>query len=88
MFTMSKDNIIIIDGLRYHADRPSNCRACFFWKNRKAGCELGKEHCYYLAESPKKKSPCEGCCYGHCVSFCMKKILGYKPEEVPASVRY
>ena len=85
---MSKDNIIIIDGLRYNADRPTNCRACFFWKNRKTGCELGKEHCYYLAESPKKKSPCEGCCYGPCVSFCMKKILGYKPEEVPASVRY
>ena len=85
---MSKDNIIIIDGLRYHADRPRNCRACFFWKNRKTGCEPGKEHCYYLAASPKKKSPCEGCCYGPCVSFCMKKILGYKPEEVPASVRY
>ena len=85
---MSKDNIIIIDGLRYNADRPRNCRACFFWKNRKTGCELGKEHCYYLAESPKKRSPCEGCCYGPCVSFCMKKILGYKPEEVPASVRY
>lgn len=32
-------------------------------------------------------SPCEGCCYGPCVSFCMKKILGYKGEEVPACVR-
>ena len=51
------------------------------------GCTLGKENCYYLAESPKKKSPCEGCCYGPCVSFCMKKTLGYKGEEVPACVR-
>ena len=32
---MSKDKIIIIDGVRYHGDRPSNCRACYFWKNRK-----------------------------------------------------
>ena len=51
------------------------------------GCTFGKENCYYLAESPKKKSPCEGCCYGPCVSFCMKKILGFKGEEVPACVR-
>ena len=49
---MSKDNIIIIDGVRYHSDRPLNCRGCYFWKNRKAGCSLGKENCYYLAESP------------------------------------
>ena len=55
---MSKD-IIIIDGVRYHSDRPSSCRGCYFWKNRKVGCTLGKENCYYLAESPKKKSPCE-----------------------------
>ena len=53
---MSKD-IIIIDGVRYHSDRPSSCRGCYFWKNRKVGCTLGKENCYYLAESPKKKSP-------------------------------
>ena len=46
---MSKD-IIIIDGVRYHSDRPSSC-------------------------------------YGPCVSFCMKKILGYKGEEEPACVR-
>jgi len=83
---MSKE-IIIIDGVRYHGDRPSTCQSCYFWKNRKVGCSLGKENCYYLAESPKKKSPCEGCCYGPCVSFCMKKILGYKGEEVPACVR-
>ena len=48
---MSKD-IIIIDGVRYHSDRPSSCRGCYFWKNRKVGCTLGKENCYYLAESP------------------------------------
>ena len=65
----------MIDGVRYHKDRPASCRQCYFWKNRKVGCTLGKENCYYLAESPKKKNPCERCCYGPCVSFCMKKVL-------------
>ena len=26
---------------------------CFFWKNRKVGCSLGSENCYYLAEVVK-----------------------------------
>lgn len=73
---MSEERLITIDGVHYHAERPSSCRYCFFWKNRKAGCSLGKENCYYLAESPNTKSPCNGCGYGPCVSFCMKEILG------------
>ena len=81
--------IIVIDGVRYYADRPNSCRGCFFWKNRKAGCSLKKENCYYLAESPKKTSPCVGCCYGPCVSFCMKKcvneVFGTK-MVVPGSI--
>ena len=84
---MNNERIITIDGRRYYADRPSNCTACFFWQNQRVGCLLGKENCYYLAESPRKKSPCDGCCYAPCISFCMKKILGYPPEEVPACVR-
>ena len=84
---MAKETIVI-DGVRYYADRPRSCRGCFFWKNRKAGCSLKKENCYYLAESPKKNSPCNGCCYAPCVSFCMKKcmneVLGTK-IEVPVN---
>ena len=53
-----ENETIMIDGVRYYADRPNRCRGCFFWKNRKAGCSLKKENCYYLAESPKKTSPC------------------------------
>ena len=83
-----KNDTIVIDGVRYHADRPRNCRGCYFWKNRKVGCTLGSENCYYLAESPKTKSPCDGCGYGPCVSFCMKKcmneVFGTK-MEVPAN---
>lgn len=33
---MAKETIII-DGVRYYADRPRSCRGCFFWKNRKVG---------------------------------------------------
>ena len=95
---MEKETIMI-DGVRYYADRPRSCRGCFadrprscrgcfFWKNRKVGCTLKKENCYYLAESPITKSPCEGCCYGPCVSFCMKKcmneVFGTK-MEVPVN---
>ena len=82
---MNHNKTILIDGVRYHKDRPASCRQCYFWKNRKVGCTLGKENCYYLAESPNKKNPCEGCCYGPCVSFCMKKVLGSK--EVPAMLK-
>ena len=80
---VNNNKIILIDGVRYHKDRPASCRQCYFWKNRKAGCTLGRENCYYLAESPKPANPCEGCCYSPCVSFCMKKVLGQK--GVPAN---
>ena len=83
-----KRKTILIDGVRYYADRPRNCRGCYFWKNRKAGCTLGKENCYYLAESPKKKSPCDGCCYAPCIGVCMKKCMNEVLKtgmEVPAN---
>lgn len=55
---------IIIDGVRYHADRPSSCKNCFFWKNNKKGCVLGRNNCYYLAEIPKK-TKCDSCPYAN-----------------------
>ncbi len=42
-----ENETIMIDGVRYYADRPNSCRGCFFWKNRKAGCSLKKENCYF-----------------------------------------
>ena len=60
---MKKVLTVTIDGIRYHASRPANCRHCFFWKNRKKGCVLGKENCYYLIEPPKGPSKCDGCPY-------------------------
>ena len=44
---MKKVPTVTIDGIRYHASHPADCRHCFFWKNRKKGCVLGKENCYY-----------------------------------------
>ena len=72
------NEVIMIDGVRYHADRPKDCSNCFFFKNRKKGCSLGKENCYYLAQSPREVSPCKTCPYGPCISFCMRKVLGEK----------
>ncbi len=37
---MNHNKTILIDGVRYHKDRPASCRQCYFWKNRKAGCTL------------------------------------------------
>ena len=60
---MKKVLTVTMDGIRYHASRPADCRHCFFWKNRKKGCVLGKENCYYLIEPPKGSSKCDGCPY-------------------------
>ena len=60
---MKKVLTVTMDGIRYHASRPADCRHCFFWKNRKKGCVLGKENCYYLIAPPKGPSKCEGCPY-------------------------
>ena len=60
---MKKVLTVTIDGIRYHASRPADCRHCFFWKNRKKGCVLGKENCYYLIEPHKGPSKCDGCPY-------------------------
>jgi hypothetical protein len=62
---MKKVLTVTMDGIRYHASRPADCRHCFFWKNRKKGCVLGKENCYYLIEPPKGPSKCEGERAGH-----------------------
>ena len=50
---MKKVLTVTMGGIRYQASRPADCRHCFFWKNRKKGCVLGKENCYYLIEPPK-----------------------------------
>ncbi|MCD7820542.1 MAG: hypothetical protein LUH07_16075 [Lachnospiraceae bacterium] len=60
--SQNKKKTIVIDGVRYHADRPASCKDCYFWKNNKTGCVLGKDNCYYLAETPKK-TKCDGCPY-------------------------
>ena len=75
-----KRKTILIDGIRYYDDKPDTCRKCFFWKNRKVGCVLGTQNCYYLAEAVKteQEKKCEGCCYakGHpCFSaVCYKEL--------------
>lgn len=62
---MAEQRLIVVNGVRYHADRPLDCALCAFWKNRKTGCILGEANCYYLAEAivTEQEKKCEGCCY-------------------------
>lgn len=49
---------------QYAADKPSDCRYCYYWKNKRTGCSLGKANCYYrISPPPKLKSDCDGCPY-------------------------
>lgn len=93
--TMEDRNYIMIDGVRYHADRPADCRFCQFWKNRRRGCILGRENCYYLAQVviTEEERKCEGCRYAvgtPCVSACCYKDLErdlWKQREAKAARR-
>ena len=87
-----RQNMILIDGIRYYADRTETCRKCFFWKNRKAGCVLGSHDCYYLAEAVKteQEKKCESCCYARgraCVSATCYKELDRWLKETRAKRR-
>jgi len=75
---------ILIDGIKYSAYRPRDCRYCYFWEGKKEGCNQ-KECFYLLKEEDLKKtaaSPepgrCPGCPYGRvhkCVGYCTAKLL-------------
>lgn len=71
-------SIIEIDGTRYYADRPNDCRMCFFWKNSRQGCALKEHNCYYLAAPMPKVTKCNDCPYARgraCVSLtCYKEL--------------
>ncbi len=45
---MRKNVNLMMEGARYHKDRPKSCKLCYYWKNRTEGCVLGAENCYYL----------------------------------------
>lgn len=73
-----KKPIIEIDGARYYADRPNDCRDCFFWKNNKRRCTLKEHNCYYLAAPMPKVNKCNNCPYARgraCVTLsCYKEL--------------
>jgi hypothetical protein len=89
----TKRKTIMIDGVRYYAERPHDCRKCFFWKNRKVGCTLGRENCYYLAEVIKteQEKKCENCPYAKgqpCVSAsCYKDLEKWLQERRASAVK-
>lgn len=67
--------------IRYAADKPKDCRYCYYWGGRNKGCELGEKNCYYILpdkKAEKKKSACDGCPYGKvspCIGFCLRSIM-------------
>ncbi|MBQ5675205.1 MAG: hypothetical protein IIV45_09030 [Lachnospiraceae bacterium] len=69
------------NNIRYAADKPNDCKSCFWWNPLGKSCKLGEKNCYYIipANQPmKKNNPCVGCPYGKngpCIGFCMKKLL-------------
>lgn len=85
---MNGRKIMVIDSVKYYSDRPESCRSCFFWKNRKTGCILGKENCYYLAETVKtdQEKKCEGCPYGK-AGPCVTASC-YRDLEIWLKLRY
>ena len=87
----AKRMTVMIDGVRYYAERPQDCGDCFFWKNRKVGCLLGKSNCYYLAEVMKteQEKKCEGCPYTKtepCVTASCYRELEKKLQEKRAGI--
>ena len=40
---------------KYAAEKPEDCSLCFFWKNARQGCSLGKENCYFIIFEPEKE---------------------------------
>jgi len=79
--TMGKSKgleVSTLSGTVYSPDKPKNCRYCYFWKNKKVGCELGVDNCYYRISESKVVSECDGCPYGRaspCIGWCTKRIL-------------
>lgn len=62
----------------YAADKPNDCRYCYFWKNNGVGCESGTENRYYRVQPKKAVSECSDCPYGRaspCIGWCTKQIL-------------
>ncbi len=62
----------------YAPDKPRDCSLCYFWEKKK-GCSLGGDNCYYLISTPEKtNNECDGCPYGRhspCIGWCTKQLL-------------
>ena len=75
-----------MSGYKYAADKPEDCRYCFFYDHNRSKCRLGKLNCYYLiAVDETEEFPCDTCPYHRaeapCIGFCMKKIVSEWREE-------
>lgn len=73
--------MVEMENMRYAADKPKECKYCYFWNWNKNCCSLTMEQCYYILppkEKLKPKSVCDGCAYAKnapCIGYCMRNIL-------------
>lgn len=81
----SKRQTVVINGVRYFADRPNDCKDCLFWKNTKQKCVLKEHNCYYLTAPMKEFSKCQDCPYAKgraCVSLtCYRELAEMARNE-------
>lgn len=86
------------DNRKYAADRPGDCKHCYFWKGKQKGCS--QEECYYLlpediptpgtapGEVFQQKSDknhaddCQGCPYGR-----HSPCIGYCMKKILQEMR-
>jgi len=79
-----------LNGNSFTENKPKDCRNCYFWRNNRVGCELGKENCYYRKVEKTEASECDDCPYGRaspCIeeSFREKERHRYGKEVVTVS---
>lgn len=66
---------------RYGANKPKDCKYCYYWGGKYKGCTLSEERCYYLLPEEKEKkpqNPCDDCPYGKnspCIGYCLRSIM-------------
>lgn len=86
------------DNRKYAADKPKECRHCYFWQGKKKGC--GQKECYYLLPeeapalgdvpgNPQQResgessgSGCQSCPYGRHSS-----CIGYCIQKILQEMR-
>ena len=71
------------DNRRYAADRPGDCKHCYFWKGKRKGCS--QEECYYLLpkESPASVDVSEILCRRNLAEMAVAAVKDVHTAGIP-----